>query len=422
MAEVSSTPGRSNGVLPGSPLLATKLYVPPTRANLVARPRLLERLDQALTSRLILISAPAGFGKTTLLSEWISDLGIRISDSGPPTSTRPEIRTPHSAFRIPKFAWLSLDAGDNVLVRFLSYVIAALQTIAPGAGVAAQEMLCPPQLPPAESILTALVNDLCSLASNAVLVLDDYHAIDASAVHNAIAFLLDHLPPQVHVVIATRADPHLPLARWRSRGQSVEIRADDLRFTADETAAFLNQVMELNLSAEDVVTLEACTEGWIAGLQMAALSMRGRQDSSRFIQSFSGSHRYVLDYLAEEVLNRQPENVQTFLLQTSILERLCGPLCDEVIGIRDQGSGTRKQRLGSREQGTSLITDHRSPITDSQSILEIPRPRQPLHRPARQPPRMVPLPPAPLRPAAQAVGPDPTRLDSHPAPQGQRLV
>jgi ATP/maltotriose-dependent transcriptional regulator MalT len=180
-------------------------------------------------------------------------------------------------------------------------VIAALQTIAPGIGAATQDMLRSPRLPPIEFILTVLVNDLCSLASNVILVLDDYHAIDAAAVHNAIAFLLDHLPPQVHVVIATRADPPLPLARWRSRGQSVEIRTDDLRFTTDEAGAFL-----------------------------------------RFIQSFSGSHRYVLDYLAEEVLNRQPESVQTFLLQTSILERLCGPLRDEVIGIREQGAGIRR--------------------------------------------------------------------------------
>jgi LuxR family maltose regulon positive regulatory protein len=222
-------------------------------------------------------------------------------------------------------------------------------------------------LPPAESILTALVNDLCSLASNVVLVLDDYHVIDAATVHNAIAFLLDHLPPQVHVVIATRADPHLPLARWRSRGQSVEIRADDLRFTTDEAAAFLNLVMGLTLSAEDVATLEARTEGWIAGLQMAALSMHGRQDISRFIQSFSGSHRYVLDYLAEEVLNRQPENVQTFLLQTSILERLCGPLCD---AVRDQGLVIRDQETALIPDHRSLITNHRSPIHDSQSILE----------------------------------------------------
>jgi LuxR family maltose regulon positive regulatory protein len=308
----------------GNVLLATKLYIPPTRPNLVLRPRLMEHLGQGLTNRLILVSGPAGFGKTTLLSEWLTKCECRA-------------------------AWVSLDAGDNDQVRFLSYLIAALQTIVPDAGEAAKGLLHSLQSPPIESILTLLVNDLCSLPDKGdsqsrpcVLVFDDYHVIDAPAVHSAVAFLLDNLPPHMHLVIATRVDPPLPLARWRSRGQLVEIRADDLRFTPDETAAFLNQVMGLNLSAQDIATLETRTEGWIAGLQMAALAMKpfaaqglpaGRV--SHFIQAFSGSHHYILDYLAEEILNRQPENVQMFLLHTSILERLTGPLCDRVAGQTD---------------------------------------------------------------------------------------
>jgi len=255
------------------------------------------------------------------------------------------------------FAWLALDAGDNDPVRFLTYLIAALQTVVPGLGEPIKGLLQSPQAPPVEWVLTALVNELCSLPGDVVLVLDDYHLIESSAVHEGTAFLLDHLPPQMHLGIATRADPPLPLARWRSRGQMVEVRTDDLRFTPDEVAVFLNQVMGLNLSAEDIAALEARTEGWIVGLEMAALSMRGRSDASYFIQAFSGTHRFILDYLAEEVLSRQPEGVQTFLLRTSILERLCGPLCDEVVGIGDQGSGTRDQEV-------FLITDHRSPITD----------------------------------------------------------
>jgi len=356
-------PDPSIGVPTRNLLLATKLYVPSPRPNLVPRPRLLERLNQGLAARLILVSGPAGFGKTTLLSEWISDLGLRtadcglrIADCGTSTSTKPEIRNPHSAFRIPQSAWLALDAGDNDPLRFLSYLIAALQTVVPGFGEPVKELLQSPQAPPVEWVLTALVNELCSMPGDVVLVLDDYHLIESSAVHEGTAFLLDHLPPQMHLGIATRADPPLPLARWRSRGQMVEVRTDDLRFTPDEVAVFLNQVMRLDLSAENIAALEARTEGWIVGLQMAALSMRGRSDASHFIQAFSGTHRFILDYLAEEVLSRQPEDVQTFLLRTSILERLCGPLCDEVMEIRDQES--------------SLITAHRSPITDSQSILE----------------------------------------------------
>ena len=196
-----------------------------------------------------------------------------------------------------------------------------------------------PQPPSIESILTTLLNEIATIPDNFVLVLDDYHAIDAKPVDNALTFLLEHLPPQMHLVIATREDPHLPLARLRARGQLTELRAADLRFTPSEAAGFLNQVMGLNLSAEDIAALETRTEGWIAGLQLAALSMQGHQDATSFIKSFTGSHHFVLDYLVEEVLQQQPESVQTFLLRTSILDRLCGPLCDAVATRPRSASG-----------------------------------------------------------------------------------
>ena len=312
-------------------ILATKLYVPPPRPNLVPRPHLLERLDRGLACRLILVSGPAGFGKTTLLSEWIhqTDEGGGRKDTG----VHPLSFTPHPS----KTAWLSLDASDNDPVRFLRYVTAALRTIAPQVGETALALLQAPQPPPVESILTGLVNELCATSDTLLLVLDDYHAIDAAAVHGAVTFLLDNLPPCLHLVIATRADPPLPLARWRSRDQLLEIRSDNLRFTSDEATAFLNRVMGLSLSPEDIAILEARTEGWVVGLQMAALAIRplatqGRQNVLSFVRSFSGSHRYILDYLVEEILNRQTQDVQTFLLHTSILERLTSPLCDAVTG------------------------------------------------------------------------------------------
>jgi LuxR family maltose regulon positive regulatory protein len=289
-----------------TPILATKLYIPPPWPKIVLRPRLIERLNEGLHGRLTLVSAPAGFGKTTLVSEWIA--GCR----------RPA-------------AWLSLDAGDNDPARFLAYLVAALQTIAApiGAGVAA--VLQSPQPPPVEAILTALLNDITTVPDSFVLVLDDYHVIDAKPVDMALAFLLEHLPPQMHLVIATREDPDLPVARLRARGQLTELRVADLRFTLSEAAGFLNQVMSLNLSTEDVAALETRTEGWIAGLQLAAISMQGHRDAAGFIKSFTGSHHFVMDYLVAEVLQQQPASVQTFLLRTSILERLCGPLCDAVL-------------------------------------------------------------------------------------------
>jgi LuxR family maltose regulon positive regulatory protein len=312
-----------------APLLATKLYVPPLRRDFVPRPRLVERLDEALHRRLALVSAPAGFGKTTLLSEWLTMRDRRkVADEG-----------------LPSAAWLSLDAEDNELARFLRYLVAALATIAPQAGEAAGNLLRLPQLPPSETILTTLINELCSLPADLVLVLEDYHTIEARAIHSALTFLLDNLPPQAHLVISTRADPPLPLSRWRSRGMMVEIHADDLRFTGEESAAYLNDVMNLHLVPEDVTALNHRTEGWIVGLQMAALALQGKlshqgqQDVSAFVQAFSGSHHYILDYLVEEVLAHQPDKVQTFLLQTAILSRLTGPLCDAVTGS-DDGQAT----------------------------------------------------------------------------------
>lgn len=288
-------------------LLLTKLYVPPTRPDSVARPRLIEQLNAGLAAghKLTLISAPAGFGKTTLVSQWVA------------TCERP-------------VAWLSLDEGDNDPTRFLAYLVAALQTIGANIGEGMLGRLQSPQPPPTEAILTALLNEIAAVQDDFVLVLDDYHGIDTKATTTAHAFLLEHLPPQMHLVIATREDPHLPLARLRARGQLTELRAGDLRFTPAEAADLLNQVMGLNLSAEDLAALETRTEGWIAGLQLAAISMQGHQDATSFIQSFTGSHRFILDYLVEEVLQQQSESVQTFLLRTSILDRLCGPLCDAV--------------------------------------------------------------------------------------------
>src|SRR6266571_7295151 len=290
------------------PMLTTKLYIPRLRPNVVSRPRLIERLNEGLQRKLTLISAPAGFGKTTLVSEWAE--GIE----------RPRART----------AWLSLDEGDNDPIGFLTYLVAALQTMAANIGEGVLGVLQSPQPPPIESILTALLNDLTTISDHFILVLDDYHVLDAQPIDQALTYLVEHLPPQMHLVIATREDPHLPLARLRARGHLTELRATDLRFTPSEASAFLNQGMGLNLSAADIARLSDRTEGWIAGLQLAALSMQGHQDIPGFIRAFAGDNRYIVDYLVEEVLQRQPESVRSFLLQTAMLDRLNGPLCDAV--------------------------------------------------------------------------------------------
>ncbi|MBL8076763.1 MAG: hypothetical protein JNM55_02285 [Anaerolineales bacterium] len=255
--------------------------------------------------KLTLISAPAGFGKSTLVSEWIVNCGQQV-------------------------AWLSLDENENNAERFLIYVISTLQTVSPNLGADILDALQSPQTPSIDVILTALLNEITTIPNDFILVLDDYHLTDASSVDDALTFLIEHMPPQMHLVITSREDPSLPITRLRARNQLTEIRAADLRFTTVEATEFLNQVMNLDLPVEDVAALDKRTEGWIAGLQLAALSMKGQEDVHGFVQAFAGDHRYIVDYLVEEVLQRQPEPVRNFLLQTSILERLNGPLCDAV--------------------------------------------------------------------------------------------
>jgi LuxR family maltose regulon positive regulatory protein len=297
------------------PLLVTKLYIPPPRPQLVRRTRLLARLDESMSRALTLISAPAGFGKTTLISDWIAQTNAAV-------------------------AWVSLDENDDDPARFFAYVIAALQTLHADIGQTALALIqAQPNQPAAmETALTLLLNELAGIPRPFALILDDYHLLHSQPIHNAVAFLLDRLPPQMHLVLIARADPPFTLARLRVRNQLVELRAADLRFTMDEAAAFLNNVMHLDISAHQVAALAERTEGWIAGLQLAALSMQGRGDVRGFIDSFAGSHRLVLNYLIEEVLQRQPESIQEFLLQTSVLDRLTAPLCDAVTKRSDSQS------------------------------------------------------------------------------------
>lgn len=322
----------------GESILATKLYTSPPRSKTVLRPRLIVRLDEGLASgcRLTLVSASAGFGKTTLVSEWVAGCERPV-------------------------AWLSLDAGDNDPTCFLTYFVAALRTVAPeiGEGIWGILHAAQSQPPPVELLLTTLLNELATLSKRLILVLDDYHVIETQSLHHALTFLIEHLPPQLHLVIVTREDPPFPLARLRARSQLNELRTADLRFTPTEAAEFLNRVMGLNLSAEDIASLENRTEGWIAGLQLAALSMQGHQDAAGFIKSFTGSHHFVLDYLLEEVLQRQSQSVQTFLLRTSILGRLCGPLCDALLlgdaGRRPTASASGQEILAYLEHANLFI-------------------------------------------------------------------
>jgi LuxR family maltose regulon positive regulatory protein len=298
-------------------ILTTKLNVPPPRPDWVSRPRLVERLDEGLERKLTLVCAPAGFGKTTLITSWLHGLGERL-----PT--------------VPRLAWLSLEGDDDAPLRFMSYLIAALQKLDEGIGHTAKSLLEAPQPPAAKHVVTLLINDLADLAGPSVLVLDDFHAVADASVLAPVAFLLEHLPPQLHLILTTREEPALPLARLRARWEVTDIRLEDLRFTREETAAFLGQTMGLTLSRETVEALEIRTEGWIAGLQMAALSLRGRERKGRALASavddFGGGHADIIDYLGAEVLRQQPTDVRAFLRQTSILDRLSAPLCDAVTG------------------------------------------------------------------------------------------
>lgn len=307
-----------------SPLIITKLHVPITRPRIVPRTRLVERLSPETDTGLVLVCAPAGYGKTTLLAEWSQSLlenGVAV-------------------------AWYALDSTDDAPIPFGSYLVASLaQALGPMSelGHVAQLLRSSPEID-LQKILPAVINAVASSDRDCVLILDDYHLIGSAAIHSTIAFLLERLPENMHVVIGSRSDPPLPLARLRAQGRLLEIRAADLRFTEEETALFLNEVMRLGLSPESVAALEARTEGWIAGLQLAALSLSGRSDKESFISSFAGSHRYLVEYLLEEVVSRQSEEVQSFLLSTSILERLCGPLCDAILG-EPSGSEVVLERL-----------------------------------------------------------------------------
>ena len=352
---------------PAFSLLETKLYVPKSRSSLVARPRLIEQLHPTPERKLTLVVGPAGFGKTTLLAEWIAvDRGVQNA-----------------------IGWVSLDPTENEPALFWSYVIRALQKAHPNVGSRAISLLRSPQAAPAESVLTELINDLTAIDSDVVLVLDDYHVIDAAPVHEALTFLLDHLPPRMHVVLASRSDPPapLPLARLRARGELAEVRVADLRFTQDEAAAFLNQVMALDLSATDTAKLERRTEGWIAGLKLAALSMKGREDVRGLVDALTGDNRYVADYLVEEVLQAEPERVRRFLLGTAILDRMSGPLCDAVMD--ETGSQALLENLERRNLFVVALDDRRewyryhhlfADVLQAQSVRDDPDRARAFHR------------------------------------------
>ncbi len=310
MAEPPSTTPVEVAASQEDALLATKLYVPGPQPGFVARPRLVERLEEGLVRGLLLVCAPAGFGKTVLLADWARRGGRPV-------------------------AWLSLDAADNDPARFWRHVVAALDRVRPGIAEQIAPLLGPPAPASFEGLVTALVNELATQPDQMLLVLDDYHLVEAPPVHASLGFLLEHRPPGLLLALTSRADPPLGLARLRARGRLAELRAADLRFTAEEAAALLHAAVGPDLPEAAVAALTARTEGWVAGLQLAGLSLRGQADVVGFVASFSGSHRYVLDYLAEEVLDRQPDEVREFLLATSVLERLSGPLCEAVTGRSD---------------------------------------------------------------------------------------
>jgi LuxR family transcriptional regulator, maltose regulon positive regulatory protein len=314
-------------------LLTTKLAIPPIRSDLVLRPRLFNKLEACLEHPLTLLAAPAGFGKTVLLSTWARQQKQPVG-------------------------WVSLDSSDNGAMQFWTYVITALDTLYPGLGAVVFSLLQSEQPTSIENVLVALINALGALQQDVVLILDDYHTIEELPIHRAMIYLLDHVPPQFHLVLASRVDPPLSLSRLRARHHLMELRADDLRFTFAEAAAFLNEMMGFYIAERDIAALETRTEGWIAGLQLAALSMQGRKDIAGFISAFAGSHRYIVDYLTEEVLYQQSEQVSTFLLQTSILERLCNSLCDAVTG--QSGSQNMLEQLELANLFLLPLDDERS--------------------------------------------------------------
>ncbi len=310
-----------------TPVLATKLFIPTPRPKIVTRQRLIDRVTDGVHRKLTLVSAPAGYGKTTLVSEWASGCGFPA-------------------------AWYSLDDGDTDPARFLRYFIRAIQMACPGTGQGILGLLDSPQPPAVDNLLLALINEISSLERKVILVLDDYHLISSGPANEIMKFFLEHQPAKIHLVITTREDPDLSLARLRAGDQLTEVRAADLEFTLPEAAEFLNRVMELNLPGEDVSILETRTEGWIAGLQLAAISLRGQKDPAEFIRRFTGSHHYVLDYLITEVVRQQPDVIQKFLLCTAILDRMCGPLCDALL---ESHSGHGQEILLSLEQSNLFI-------------------------------------------------------------------
>jgi LuxR family maltose regulon positive regulatory protein len=345
-----------------SDLLATKLFVPHPRPNAVPRSQLLPQLDRALSVPLTLVVAPAGFGKTTLLAEWLKQNDERGTMSDEANSHR-------SSFIAHRFkaAWLSLDAGDNDLATFVRYLVAACQQLAAAAGQTTLALLQQPGLLPPAALLSPLVNDLATLPDTSVLVLDDTHALAAPIIQTALAFLVEYLPPRLHLILASREDPPLPLPRLRGRGQILELRARDLRFSLAESVVFLRDSMGVALTEAQVMTLNARTEGWAAGLQLAALALHDRADQASFVAALSGSQRYLGDYLAGEVLDRLPAHLKTFVLQTAILERMCGPLCDAVLGIT-MNDERRTMSRATSDAVSSLIAD-RSSFGESYSQL-----------------------------------------------------
>jgi LuxR family maltose regulon positive regulatory protein len=332
-------------------LLATKFFVPPAAQALIARPRLTALLDDSLRRKLTLVSAPAGFGKTTLVADWLNQNDERRTMNDEESNHR-------SSFIVHRFrvAWLSLDEADNNPLRFWMYVLTALDTCYPGIATSLVSYL-QTQHKPIEQVLTALINALLEIPEPLLLVLDEYDVVTEPAIHTLLTFLLEHLPPQVHLMVLARSDPPLPLSRLRARGQMLELRTDQLRCTPEEAEIFLSQVMHIALPPDALQEAIAHTEGWLVGLQLLGLWLQTKADLSDVVDQLIGSHPYILDYLMEEVLQQQPEQVQTFLLHTAFLDRMCASLCDAVLGTMNDERGTMKVPAHSTD---SSFIAHRS--------------------------------------------------------------